>query len=503
MSKSTNFEVFKIIWDKSPIIVLDANILLDLYRYSADATEDIINVLSNVNEQLWIPFQVKVEFNKNKDLIKKQQFNKYKNIPKEINSIIKTTLDSIGSKFFRYKQFHFPNIDILEHNIINNLNALSQQVSSFNDGINEEEIRNKNLLRNNIVEEFVEKIISTGNIGREYNILDLIKIYQEGEIRYKYLIPPGYMDAREKDDLTKFGDLIVWKQILEYAKFNNKEILFVTRDTKEDWWETSQENGQKVIVGPRNELIEEFDIFVQFNKHFNMITLNELIPNLSKMLNINTINTQLELDALDYIKVVFDGKVDGDFEREFQKYIDTIDPYQIIDNSSRDINVIKLIDASVPNITDVFVEFKENEVIYNVEFKIHIKFNGFVNFDDERDDIYDIGIGIGTTQFRGNFSLSRNIDYENDDLEDLDTDYENFLIDNIEVIESQFIEKDDLCIMCQEREGEYNYNDEGLICDYCYSHNDVATCTSCGRVLPWSNMGGDGFCKRCSPEYDY
>ena len=92
MSKSTNFEVFKIIWDKSPIIVLDANILLDLYRYSADATEDIINVLSNVNEQLWIPFQVKVEFNKNKDLIKKQQFNKYKNIPKEINSIIKTKI---------------------------------------------------------------------------------------------------------------------------------------------------------------------------------------------------------------------------------------------------------------------------------------------------------------------------------------------------------------------------------------------------------------------------
>ena len=79
----------------------------------------------------------------------------------------------------------------------------------------------------------------------------------------------GYKDSKkEKDELDsfsyggliykkKFGDLIVWRQIIEYAKSSNlKDIIFVTDDAKSDWWWKIDSGGPKTI-GARPELVEE------------------------------------------------------------------------------------------------------------------------------------------------------------------------------------------------------------------------------------------------------
>ncbi len=50
----------------------------------------------------------------------------------------------------------------------------------------------------------------------------------------------------------KFGDLIIWLQILEKFK-DTVSLFFVTDDEKEDWWHTL--GGKK--IGPRRELREE------------------------------------------------------------------------------------------------------------------------------------------------------------------------------------------------------------------------------------------------------
>lgn len=51
----------------------------------------------------------------------------------------------------------------------------------------------------------------------------------------------------------RFGDLIVWKEILEFAKAHDRDVFFVTDDAKEDWW--WREKGQR--IGPRPELVQE------------------------------------------------------------------------------------------------------------------------------------------------------------------------------------------------------------------------------------------------------
>ncbi len=51
------------VW-KDPILVVDTNVLLDIYRVSPDTSADLIKVLKAYAEKdhLWIPYQVAQEY---------------------------------------------------------------------------------------------------------------------------------------------------------------------------------------------------------------------------------------------------------------------------------------------------------------------------------------------------------------------------------------------------------------------------------------------------------
>lgn len=66
------------------------------------------------------------------------------------------------------------------------------------------------------------------------------------------------MKKKKKDsgDRRLYGDLIVWKQVIQKSKKDKINIILVTDDLKEDWW--LKINGK--TIGPRFELIKEFHI---------------------------------------------------------------------------------------------------------------------------------------------------------------------------------------------------------------------------------------------------
>jgi hypothetical protein len=69
--------------------------------------------------------------------------------------------------------------------------------------------------------------------------------------------PPGYMDAdKEGDDVPEggAGDYLIWYQATRYAKAQNRDLVIVTRDEKEDWWWRQQSE----FIGPRPELTREY-----------------------------------------------------------------------------------------------------------------------------------------------------------------------------------------------------------------------------------------------------
>jgi hypothetical protein len=107
--------------------------------------------------------------------------------------------------------------------------------------------------------------IFEGKISKEFSNDELKEIISKGKDRLNSdNPPPGYKDYELKikknkettkhDEISAFGDLIIWNQLIEYAKDNGKSIIFITDDIKEDWQQ--RERGKS--IGPRPELKKEF-----------------------------------------------------------------------------------------------------------------------------------------------------------------------------------------------------------------------------------------------------
>lgn len=115
-------------------------------------------------------------------------------------------------------------------------------------------------------------------MGNEFSYEQMIKIAEEGSFRYKENIPPGYEDKSNKNGLHKYGDLFVWKQIIEYAQTVKKDVLFITNDVKVDWYDKEKD-------APQFELLKEFHSLTQ--KHFWSLDMKEFLYVMNSLLDSN------------------------------------------------------------------------------------------------------------------------------------------------------------------------------------------------------------------------
>lgn len=102
-------------------------------------------------------------------------------------------------------------------------------------------------------------------ITNQFSPEELIQIFKEGEERFKNKIPPGFEDEKTKDGNRKYGDLILWKQIIIKAKELKKDVILITDERKIDWWWKIKDGRN---MGPRQELVEE--IKREANADFHM-----------------------------------------------------------------------------------------------------------------------------------------------------------------------------------------------------------------------------------------
>lgn len=130
-------------------------------------------------------------------------------------------------------------------------------------------------------------------VGRKFSYEEILKITLEGKHRYEFKIPPGYADheSKEKMGFQIFGDLIIWKQLLEYAREVNKNVVFICNDLKEDWC-IKEESTNKRIKSPRSELIKEFVDFA--GTAFWMYNHEQFLFKAEKLLSTSISNEQIE-----------------------------------------------------------------------------------------------------------------------------------------------------------------------------------------------------------------
>lgn len=246
-------EEMKDIWENA-VFVADANVLLNLYRYSQDTIETFMGIIKKLSDQFWLPHQVALEYNSNRITVINEQAGAYDSLQ---NSIVKACTE-LGNKLDKelkmYKKRH-PENDI------------SSRIDNFFETIVTELKNEKNAHPNYTYEDPIREFILEylgDKLGEPYDQKSLEEIFVEGKDRYSRNFPPGYEDLKEKAGMVKYyrdleikseyGDLIVWKQILDYAKEENKPVIFITDDVKDDWWQRHQ--GKR--IGPRTELLNEF-----------------------------------------------------------------------------------------------------------------------------------------------------------------------------------------------------------------------------------------------------
>ena len=231
----------KYLWENA-LFTLDANILLNLYRYSDKTREEFFKILKKIKGRIWIPHQSAQEFFNNRIGVISQQEKSYEETISSLEEIEKGFHNSRQHPFLAenfLKKFTLLNEEICEQ--------LEKNKKSHNDRITKDDD-----ILDNIKSLFDKKI------GNEFTEEELQKIYEEGESRFKNKTPPGYKDSSKNDNTEsnsrKYGDFIIWKQIIQKSKDLKQGIILVTDDRKEDWW--VRYKGK--TISPRPELIKEF-----------------------------------------------------------------------------------------------------------------------------------------------------------------------------------------------------------------------------------------------------
>jgi hypothetical protein len=96
----------------------------------------------------------------------------------------------------------------------------------------------------------------------------------EARERYESKQPPGYEDYDGEDELCRgeCEDFLIWKQLMEFAEREGKDIVFITGEEKPDWWEVDREHS---IIRPTDELLREFGR--ETEQVFWMLTTEDMI----------------------------------------------------------------------------------------------------------------------------------------------------------------------------------------------------------------------------------
>jgi len=279
-------EYFEEIFNKG-IIVLDTNSLLNLYRFSKETRDKYLEILSTVENRLFLTYHIGLEFYRNRYTLINNRMVFKSELKDYLNDYLDKLLNIIKNTSSNSKHDNSLNIlkheDELKNNIIKELekakNKINKHLKSFKEDIDLDFVKNEDPVLSEIEELFVNKISSRLSDDEIQNI------YKEGRDRYKKLIPPGYKDDVEKPEPDKYSDLIIWRELEKIAKNKEKNILFVSDDRKEDW--AASFKGKD--LGPRKELIKEF--YKNTQKVFYSITTKKFINLISEKYNVKDTET--------------------------------------------------------------------------------------------------------------------------------------------------------------------------------------------------------------------
>lgn len=398
------------------LLVLDTNYLLDIIQLPTTVSKKYIEALEKVKENIYIPYLVALEFNFKKSSLKKgkiKKIRKYKNEIEQLVVNIKKKIDEIDLVDKEEKEtFTSDLLTMTEDYLVELKKMIDSKVSSM---ITEEE------------NELYERLISVieNKIGSKYSQEWIDEIEKEGEERYRQNIPPGFNDSSKEEEIDsvrmysdikycrKYGDLIIWKDIIEYSKEYTKmgkKVIFITNDGKAKQKRDLLYKVDDLTVGPNIHLMNELYMetnrelyilnnlrFVQLVNDLSDVEMSKLKKSSEKMYRVKIPRDQIEGERIKLLKKNIDNLYNssiGDVERkELRKYINMIN-HDRIRNHDRNKEELykmyllnKLTESELKDYKQMELWNKDersNKISYDSELGKFI-----FNFDDDLEDNFD------------------------------------------------------------------------------------------------------------------
>lgn len=249
---------YESLWSEG-VVVVDTSVLLNLYRLPVKAREEFLTLLERMANRIWIPHQVALEFQRSRLSVIAAEKRK-------IDDVLASTKQGFAEIEQQILDLEMGKraIAVDMEEMISALTGAKNELIAAIDKVvaNQLSVSAEDPIRERIDALLVGKVGEGPASQDEYDLL-----VRDGEARFSEKIPPGFNDA-EKDknpnDATfvfdgikyqrKFGDLIVWRQLIGAAKSAKwQKVMLITGDRKDDWWWHVEGKSQ----GPRPELLRE------------------------------------------------------------------------------------------------------------------------------------------------------------------------------------------------------------------------------------------------------
>lgn len=215
----------------SGMVVLDTNILLDAYRFAPAGRKELMSVLAKVADRTWIPHQVAEEFHRNRLSVMMDHDGAYRPVIDLLKATQKT-LDTEAVPKINHLATRTALPEKEKNRILSLVANATKQAASAVEKLREEhglgEVRGDDA----ILAEYQN--LYQGRVGGPFEGTEYDEAIKESERRISEEIPPGFRDSKKDNP---HGDYLVWSQALREArKRHPSHLLFVTEDTKEDWY---------------------------------------------------------------------------------------------------------------------------------------------------------------------------------------------------------------------------------------------------------------------------
>lgn len=239
------------------LVVLDTNVLLDLYRMNRKVRGDMLTVLMGLRDRVWLPHQVLVEFwrNQPQEAILRHHSNKAKQARESMAKAGITVQNAINTWM---NDVHLDDDDTVREQLNLSLGGMKAALAELSRVVDEQATRDgQHGAPDTNEDEIIRQLerIFADNVGPAPTAADLNTAVIEAKSRAEKQTPPGYKDFEAgKADPDAAGDYILWRQTLAEATARNCDILLVTRDLKEDWWRPTVAGAPRQ---PRVELVHE------------------------------------------------------------------------------------------------------------------------------------------------------------------------------------------------------------------------------------------------------